>query len=301
MTTTQNPYQVFAVVVTYNRLSLLKNTLEGLKAQSHLPAHTIVVNNGSSDGTTEWLDRQSGLQVIHQENVGGSGGFYTGVKAANEAGAEWIWIMDDDVLPEQNCLEKLLNYSSQSLCLNPIHVDQHNIVSDEERWFDATDCSIVNLHNRSFENGKKIWFRNLGSFEGMLIHRSLIEKIGFPDPRFFIAHDDLIYGYLASKHTNVAVIADAIIRRQPVVKSEESTYHYDYYYMYRNLWLLEEYAEKNLNGYSGYRKRRIKLQFFYTIYKIFFVDKPKHKKKALSYLFQAYRDYKKKKAGIKNG
>jgi rhamnopyranosyl-N-acetylglucosaminyl-diphospho-decaprenol beta-1,3/1,4-galactofuranosyltransferase len=301
MIAAQTKYQAFAVVVTYNRLALLKNTLAGLQLQSYLPDHIIVVNNNSSDGTKEWLDKQNGIQVIHQANVGGSGGFHTGVKAAYEAGAEWVWMMDDDVVAEKMCLETLLGYSSQSLCLNPVHLDQHRKVTDEERWFNVTDCTILNLHNRSYKSGKKIWFRNLGSFEGMLIHRSLIEKIGFPDPRFFIAHDDLIYGYLASKFTNVAVIAEAVIRRQPVTKSEESTYRYDYYYMYRNLWLLEEYAEKDLTGFSGYRRRRIKFQFLYAIYKIFFVDKPSFKQKALTYLFQAYRDYKKKKAGIKNG
>jgi rhamnopyranosyl-N-acetylglucosaminyl-diphospho-decaprenol beta-1,3/1,4-galactofuranosyltransferase len=175
------------------------------------------------------------------------------------------------------------------------------VVSDEERWFDVTNCSIINLYNQSYLNRKKIWFRNLGSFEGMVIHRDLIAKIGFPDPRFFIAHDDLIYGYLASKHTNVAVVANAVMRRQPVVKSSESTYRYDYYYTYRNLWILEEYAEKDLKHFSGYRKRRIKLRFLYNVYKIFLVDKPADKRKALRYLYQAYKDYKKKKAGIING
>ena len=168
---------------------------------------------------------------------------------------------------------------------------------DEERWFDGTDCKIINLFNLSYKNGKKIWFRNIGSFEGMIIKRDIIEKIGFPDARFFIAHDDLVYGYLASKYTNVAVVADAVIKKQPVNKSLRSMAAYEYY-MNRNLWLLEEYADKEIPNFTGYRRRRIKLHFIYSIYKILFVDKVPSKRLAFKVLYRSYKDYKQKKEGM---
>ena len=133
----------------------------------------------------------------------------------------------------------------------------------------------------------------------MLIASDVVKKIGLPDQRFFIAHDDLVYGYLASKFTNVAVVGGAVMQRQAVTKTRDSLYHYDYYYMYRNLWIVEEYADLELPTFSGYRKRRILLQFFYAVYKIFFVDKPAKKSKAVRTLWTAYRDYRNKIAGKK--
>lgn len=65
---------VVAVVVTYNRRELLKRNLSCLRANRPVQS-IVVVNNGSTDGTTEWLKEQKDLIVIHQENVGGSGGF----------------------------------------------------------------------------------------------------------------------------------------------------------------------------------------------------------------------------------
>ena len=50
-------------------------------------------------------------------------------------------------------------------------------------------------------------------FEGGLFSRRVVEKIGFPDPRFFIYWDDTIYGYRASKVTNPIVVPDVILRR----------------------------------------------------------------------------------------
>lgn len=87
---------IIAVVVTYNRMELLKRNIRCL--QQNKPISSIViVNNGSTDGTTEWLAAQEGLTVINQTNVGGAGGFYTGIQYAYQAGADWIWCMDDDV------------------------------------------------------------------------------------------------------------------------------------------------------------------------------------------------------------
>ncbi len=94
---------IIAVVVTYNRMELLKRNIRCL--QQNKPISSIViVNNGSTDGTTEWLAAQEGLTVINQTNVGGAGGFYTGIQYAYQAGADWIWCMDDDVFPRADCL-----------------------------------------------------------------------------------------------------------------------------------------------------------------------------------------------------
>ena len=75
---------VVAVVVTYNRLNLLQRVVGALKGQSKRLDKIYIINNGSTDGTKEWLDGQIGLNVIHQENVGGSGGFYRGIQEASK-------------------------------------------------------------------------------------------------------------------------------------------------------------------------------------------------------------------------
>ena len=50
-------------------------------------------------------------------------------------------------------------------------------------------------------------------FEGGLFRRNIVEKIGLPDPRFFIYWDDTMYGYRASKVTNPIVVPDVVLRR----------------------------------------------------------------------------------------
>ena len=67
--------KVYVFIVTYNRLSLLKKTINSLRKQTHPIDNLCVINNGSTDGTYEWLLEQQDLTVIHQENLGGAGGF----------------------------------------------------------------------------------------------------------------------------------------------------------------------------------------------------------------------------------
>lgn len=59
------------VVVTYNRLSLLKEVIDSLRKQTYESRDIIVVNNGSTDDTPNWLKEQNDIKTITQGNVGG--------------------------------------------------------------------------------------------------------------------------------------------------------------------------------------------------------------------------------------
>jgi len=64
---------IAAVVVTYNRLTLLKKCIASIKKQTRKIDKIIVINNGSTDQTGDWLKKEKGLTVITQGNLGGAG------------------------------------------------------------------------------------------------------------------------------------------------------------------------------------------------------------------------------------
>jgi GT2 family glycosyltransferase len=92
-----------------NRLSDLKRCIGALRNQTLKIDLILVVNNGSTDGTQEWLTTQSDITTITQVNTGSAGGQYTAFKYAYEGEADWIWTMDDDVVPQSDALESLLD------------------------------------------------------------------------------------------------------------------------------------------------------------------------------------------------
>ena len=187
--------KIAAVVVTFNRFKLLQKTVSCLQNIGRLD-EIVVVDNGCTDGTSEWLDTQEKLHVIHQENVGGSGGFYTGMKYAYEAGFDWLWCMDDDVFPDANCLDKLLECSAPGVgILCPRRFRAGKIFVNE--------CTHINLSNpfASLHQGKltpavsaPVEIQGM-VFEGPLIHRDVVASIGYPNKDLFIFYDDTDYSY----------------------------------------------------------------------------------------------------------
>lgn len=103
---------VCAVVLTYNRRDLLDECLQAIVAQTHRCDRIVVVDNASSDGTAEMVaERWAGRVDLHVlgTNIGAAGGFNLGMRLAYQTGAEHIWVMDDDVLPEPDALAALLD------------------------------------------------------------------------------------------------------------------------------------------------------------------------------------------------
>src|SRR4030095_16704981 len=102
---------VSAVVLTYNRKDLLNRCLAAIAAQTSSCERIIVVDNGSTDNTAEWVIEEYGetaeLYRLPQ-NTGSSGGFNMAMRIGYERGDDLIWLMDDDVVPEPDALERLI-------------------------------------------------------------------------------------------------------------------------------------------------------------------------------------------------
>lgn len=188
--------KTIAVVVTYNRRELLKRTVDCLRRQTAPLSSIVVVNNGSTDGTAEWLNTQSGLVVINQSNVGGSGGFFTGMQYAYEAGADWIWCMDDDVFPQASCLKELLSCIEREGVgiLAPRRVQENKIFTHEFQGYNLIN-PFASMYTGKLSKQAVVCPTEIqgAAFEGLFIRREVVGKIGYPNKDLFIFCDDTDY------------------------------------------------------------------------------------------------------------
>lgn len=186
---------IIAVVVTFNRLELLKRNIGCLRDNRPVTS-IVVVNNGSTDGTRGWLDAQTDLTVIHQENVGGSGGFHTGIDYAYRAGADWIWCMDDDVFPRADCLEQLLKEATDIRIgiLAPRRLMEGKIFCHDFQAYNLWNpfASMYARKLRNEEVNTPVDIKGT-AFEGPFIRREVVERIGLPNKDLFIFCDDTDY------------------------------------------------------------------------------------------------------------
>ena len=191
--------KIFAVVVTYNRLELLKENLIALQGQTYNLEKIVIVNNNSTDGTTEYLNNNlKGLPLFEvvnlNENIGGSGGFYEGIKSAVSQKCDWVWIMDDDTIPTQAALEKLVEKTDI--------VKDTGFLGSKVLFTDGSPHVMNNVppatnHIRKIQwnafEDKKLLAAGFVSFVSCLINTEAIKKVGLPYKDFFIWGDDKEY------------------------------------------------------------------------------------------------------------
>lgn len=189
---------VATVVVTYNRKAPLRECVRANLAQTRPPNFLVVVDNASIDGTVEMLEREGWLAeprvLLHRldSNQGGAGGFCAGMEKALELGVDWVWLMDDDAIPELDALEHLLIRANGNLHY-PL------LASQVLTRTGAPDVAHrVRVHRLPF------WTSHIPasaylddaptadavSFVGPLIHRQHMIACGLPRSEYFLYYDD---------------------------------------------------------------------------------------------------------------
>lgn len=187
-----------AVIVTFNRKELLGENIRMLLKQTRPFDKIFVVDNCSTDGTPEylkdqgWMDDPRFVYVKTHANIGGAGGFYTGTKAAYEAGADYIVLMDDDGrAADEHTFENLLREAERLYAENPKIFVNSLVRQGELLSFKMDSKYTVAEALAAAKDG--ILDGEANPFNGTLVSRELVAEIGYPNPDFFIKGDEVNY------------------------------------------------------------------------------------------------------------
>jgi len=215
--------RIIAVVVTFNRLGLLEKLVERLGEIDGL-GEVLVVDNASSDGTGDWLDARGHTGEIPlrsrtlSTNRGGAGGFHDGLAWAIDREADLVWLMDDDGLPDHDCLDRLLEETDNLDFWGPLVVDEADpgrlvfpirLPGGARVVHAVEDVRKAASHDRI--DGIVI------PFNGVLVTKELVDLIGLPREEFFIWGDDHEYRLRAEEAgARVATVVTATVRHPSV-------------------------------------------------------------------------------------
>ncbi len=248
--------RVAVVVVTFNRADLLERMLAGLGALDRAPDAVFVVNNASTDHTREVLERSAlaGLVPIHTtDNLGGAGGFRLGLQTAYDRGFDVMWLMDDDVVPAPDCLTRLLE--ADGSCLIAVREDlTGRLVEKAALRFDLRNPLAIRPKTASIDSTyasraampASVEVENV-AFEGFLVRRDVIDRIGLPDASFFIFYDDVDFAIRARRAGfAIRAVRDAVLVRQLDFDQQHDLAGWKGYYMYRNLFVVHFRYGENL-------------------------------------------------------
>lgn len=214
----ENNKTLVAVVVTYNRLDQLKQTLARLLETSLQDLTAVVVmDNASTDGTDDWLSSQTDprlLVVRSDSNLGGAGGFEKGMRLITDRyDPDWVVVMDDDGRPATGALAA---FHDQDL-------EGWDAVAAAVYYPDGRICDMNRPSRNPFWR-RKVFMRtmlsgggrdgfhitpadyegdacqiDISSFVGLFVSRAAIARIGYPDGRLFVYGEDGLYTLSLSK------------------------------------------------------------------------------------------------------
>lgn len=197
--------RVLAVIVTHNRLELLKRCIVAVQSQCYRSLELLVVDNDSTDGTRDYLI-QKGIQTIHQANGGASEGWRTGITAAKSDNFDFVWLMDDDGFPASDALSNLVGaIEADDACISSVVL----IETDRDRLVFPLPILNIRTGNPSLRLGRRKLFtlEDLGCrghlidypfahlFNGALLPVRVVKAIGNIDADYFIYGEELDYLY----------------------------------------------------------------------------------------------------------
>lgn len=305
---------VGVVLVTYNRKRCLDKVLEGLDKQTYPIKKTFVFDNNSTDGTAEFLLSKNFVKISPETldekklfyqntfNAGGAGGFSKAVDIAKNFNLDYLWIMDDDVYPEKNCLENLLSsmkkYNTLAAlpCLNDTNFKDFACVK-----LDCTNYLKYSVWKKKTKVyapfDKDIYFIEDIVFEGPIIHVDVIRKIGNPDASYFILFDDTDYAQRILKYSKIIYVPNAKLHRQLAQKNSSGSrnlppFNWKMYYAMRNEILFSRKYGKN------WAVRNIS-PLIYIIYMMYISYRDHHLLKNLPLITKAFIDGMTNKRGMR--
>lgn len=252
---------IAAVVVTHNRKELLAACIEHILNQQDISCDVLVVDNASTDGTAQGVQRIPDSRVRYRNtgaNLGGAGGFHFGLQWAVNAGYDYVWMMDDDCLPNADALKA---FWDAHIRLN----GAYGWLSSQVLWTDGSICRMniqrVTPFQKLSDFTSELSPAVAASFVSVFLPTSRVKTYGLPIKEFFIWADDLEYTRRISRKERCYVVPSSKVVHAMAANADSNIvyatqdrmnrYSYSYrneVYLYRReglmgwLWILGKYS-----------------------------------------------------------
>jgi GT2 family glycosyltransferase len=194
--------RVVAVVVTWNRLDLLREALTAVRGQTLPPQAVVVVDNASTDGTAELLASAyaADLDVVTlTRNTGGAGGFAAGIEQALRHQPDLVWLLDDDTVPTPTAAVELVRawqrYGGDA------HGRRPAVLASRVVWTDGREHPMNTPRSRpGATRADRAAAAAVGatpirsaSFVSVMCDAQAVREHGFPVADYFLWNDDFEY------------------------------------------------------------------------------------------------------------
>ncbi|MEW6557415.1 MAG: glycosyltransferase family 2 protein [Elusimicrobiota bacterium] len=278
------PVLLSIVIVNYNTKSLLIQCVESVvKNVTKYDYEIIVVDNNSTNGSKEFLQKSVGIKaILNNQNIGFARANNTGIR---ESVGEYVLILNSDTVILPGSLDRMIEYMINNRnvgVLGPKIVDENNEISQSSWDFMPTIIweNVRKLFSPEYVRRYKILSRALDfrqrkirevpvlSGACMLIRRNVFATSGFLDENFFLYFEEPDFCARAKKYGwKVVFFPYANIIHLLGKSMEKVGDKTQIYYRQSQLYYYRKYRpriEQQILKYYLYLKYKIKLLFANT-------------------------------------
>jgi GT2 family glycosyltransferase len=241
---------VAAILVAWNSGQGLWEAVGSTLAGTRRPEWIIVVDNGSSDGSVEQVEaRFPEVQVLRSgRNLGYTGGNNLGIKLALERGAQYLWLLNDDVLVAADALELLLAEAEarpEAGLLGPLVLtrEKPDVILTAggvlaAGWFSHT------IATGEGNSGQLAAVAEVDYLSGcaLLASRRFVQQVGLLDERFFMYYEDVDWGMRAkTAGFEVVAVRSAKVWHPDTRRRDDQAASVTYYIARNQLFFLQKH------------------------------------------------------------
>ncbi len=230
--------KIAAVIPAFNGGLALAACLDSLLKQSCPVNRIYVIDNASTDDTATLMVKYQSKQVRYRqlsENIGPTGGFAEGMRAALDDGCDLVWLMDQDSTAQADTLEKLVACMDTDGSI--VAVAPAKLEVDNQVWVGENLAGGIGADKHLYEGPPFAVESTLWS--GLLIRASAIRDAGMPLTELFGWWCDGEYCFRLGKHGRIVLAPDSRIHhhRTGAVHLDYAGYWKHYYYQRNSIYL----------------------------------------------------------------
>jgi rhamnopyranosyl-N-acetylglucosaminyl-diphospho-decaprenol beta-1,3/1,4-galactofuranosyltransferase len=242
---TTAPLRFVAVVVAFNRETLLKESLDALAAQTLPLDGVVVVDNASTDSSFDVASAHPlGADVLRlTRNTGGAGGFAVGLaRALEHHRPDWVWIMDDDTIPTPSALAELAAVAAADDGKPELALVASRVV-----WTTGEDHPMNTPRRKPFVRARERLAAEAhgalpvrsASFVSSMVRARSVRESGLPLADYFLWNDDFEFSAkLLRSRRGVFAPKSVVVHKTRLLGSTDNDPGERFYLEVRNkLWL----------------------------------------------------------------
>lgn len=246
--------RVGVVLVNYNGGKFLPECLRTLYAGDYADMQVVLVDNGSTDGSSEWVQQHLPQVAVlaHSTNQGFTGGCNTGIAWCLENKCDYVLLLNNDTAVAPDFLSRLMQYAGPDRLLAPkiYFYDDRTLINNHLGTYDFRR----GIHRDWFygqtdsEASRRVQEVSMANGCALLFPIGAVAKIGLFDDVFFLYAEDIDYiARAVSAGFKIFFVPKAVVYHRESASSGGYGSPLTVYYTTRNrLYLMRKHQKNRL-------------------------------------------------------